>query len=157
MLWKAVLELIRCYIDVVGSHGSRTQFVSGLFGNGGLERGEHLLYVVSSASLRCIVCSLCSTICPANALSVTLGSTSGLRVLVGYTVCYNRCILCGICDVICPTGACTQCSYLNASALALMLLSSLARLVVLCVTTVVMLLVADVVALARCLLGVLVL
>lgn len=51
--------------------------------------------------MKCIHCSLCARICPANAIKMYRGEDKKLRPGINYT----RCIFCGFCADICPTGA----------------------------------------------------
>lgn len=50
---------------------------------------------------KCIGCSLCARICPANAIKMYKVDEKKRRPGVNYT----RCIFCGFCVDICPTGA----------------------------------------------------
>ena len=52
------------------------------------------------------VCRLCSTACPAYAISIAGGISILLhRSCSEYLLCTSRCIYCGWCDTVCPVSA----------------------------------------------------
>lgn len=73
-------------------------------------RGLHSFTLTGGGGLRCIACSCCGGVCPANALSVTLAVTLLVRGRTPgcLSLCYSRCIICSWCDVQCPTSALEQ-------------------------------------------------
>nr|QHQ98696.1 NADH dehydrogenase subunit 8 [Artemidia motanka] len=94
--------------STVLASASRSYYTSGI-PMVGHSRGEHVLHVYSSGSIRCISCFLCGVVCPAYAISIVVGYTvASIRVPIHYGMCYNRCIFCGWCDVVCPTGSISE-------------------------------------------------
>nr|QHQ98666.1 NADH dehydrogenase subunit 8 [Diplonema japonicum] len=92
-------------------------------------RGEHVLVLFYDGTPRCIACRLCSTSCPAYAISVLVGITTTLhRGLADYSLCTSRCIYCGWCDVVCPATAITHSSCVSISYTSRLLLTSTLRL-----------------------------
>jgi NADH-quinone oxidoreductase subunit I len=75
-------------------------------------RGRHLLMRYDNGLERCIGCSLCAVICPAEAIYVEAAeNTDAARVSPGeryakrYEINMIRCIYCGYCQEACPTEA----------------------------------------------------
>src|SRR5215210_8428371 len=75
-------------------------------------RGRHLLLRYDNGLERCIGCSLCAVICPAEAIYVEAAENTdearfspGERYAKRYEINMIRCIYCGYCQESCPTGA----------------------------------------------------
>lgn len=75
-------------------------------------RGRHLLMRYDNGLERCIGCSLCAVICPAEAIYVEAAENSpteryspGERYAKRYEINMIRCIYCGYCQEACPTEA----------------------------------------------------
>jgi NADH-quinone oxidoreductase subunit I len=74
--------------------------------------GLHELRRYSDGKERCIGCELCSSACPANAITVMGAENSrenpvsaGERHAARYEIDELRCIFCGMCEEACPTDA----------------------------------------------------
>jgi NADH-quinone oxidoreductase subunit I len=74
--------------------------------------GLHELRRYGDGKERCIGCELCSSVCPANAITVigaenTPGDrrSPGERYAARYEIDELRCIFCGMCEEACPTDA----------------------------------------------------
>lgn len=74
--------------------------------------GLHELRRYSDGKERCIGCELCSSVCPANAITVIGAENSpsdrrspGERYAARYEIDELRCIFCGMCEEACPTDA----------------------------------------------------
>jgi NADH-quinone oxidoreductase subunit I len=74
--------------------------------------GLHELRRYEDAKERCIGCELCSSACPANAITVIgaenspdLRRSPGERYAARYEIDELRCIFCGMCEEACPTDA----------------------------------------------------
>jgi NADH-quinone oxidoreductase subunit I len=75
-------------------------------------RGRHRLLRYENGLERCIGCSLCAAICPANAILVEAAENTdedrhspGERYAKVYEINMLRCIYCGYCQEACPTEA----------------------------------------------------
>lgn len=75
-------------------------------------RGRHLLMRYDNGLERCIGCSLCAVICPAEAIYVEAAENTpeqrfspGERYAKRYEINMIRCIFCGYCQEACPTEA----------------------------------------------------
>lgn len=75
-------------------------------------RGRHLLMRYENGLERCIGCSLCAVICPAEAIYVEAAENTeaarfspGERYAARYEINMIRCIFCGYCQEACPTEA----------------------------------------------------
>ncbi len=75
-------------------------------------RGRHLLLRYDNGLERCIGCSLCAVICPAEAIYVEAAENSdeeryspGERYAKRYEINMIRCIYCGYCQEACPVEA----------------------------------------------------
>ena len=74
--------------------------------------GLHELRRYDDGKERCIGCELCSSVCPANAITVIGAENSpedrrspGERYAARYEIDELRCIFCGMCEEACPTDA----------------------------------------------------
>lgn len=74
--------------------------------------GLHELRRYGDGKERCIGCELCSSVCPANAITVigaenapTDRRSPGERYAARYEIDELRCIFCGMCEEACPTDA----------------------------------------------------
>ena len=74
--------------------------------------GLHELRRYADAKERCIGCELCSSACPANAITVIgaenapdARTSPGERYAARYEIDELRCIFCGMCEEACPTDA----------------------------------------------------
>jgi NADH-quinone oxidoreductase subunit I len=75
-------------------------------------RGRHKLMRYESGLERCIGCSLCAAVCPAQAIYVEAAEnpaenpvSPGERYAKTYEINMIRCIFCGYCEEVCPTEA----------------------------------------------------
>lgn len=75
-------------------------------------RGRHVLMRYENGLERCIGCSLCAVICPAEAIFVEAAENTeaeryspGERYAARYEINMIRCIFCGYCQEACPTEA----------------------------------------------------
>lgn len=75
-------------------------------------RGRHVLMRYENGLERCIGCSLCAVICPAEAIYVEAAENTdearyspGERYASRYEINMIRCIYCGYCQEACPTEA----------------------------------------------------
>src|SRR5215469_605493 len=74
--------------------------------------GLHELRRYADGKERCIGCELCSSVCPANAITVIGAENApsdrrspGERFAAVYEIDELRCIFCGMCEEACPTDA----------------------------------------------------
>ena len=74
--------------------------------------GLHELRRYNDGKERCIGCELCSSVCPANAITVIGAENApddrrspGERYAARYEIDELRCIFCGMCEEACPTDA----------------------------------------------------
>ena len=74
--------------------------------------GLHELRRYDDGKERCIGCELCSSVCPANAITVIGAENApddrrspGERYAARYEIDELRCIFCGMCEEACPTDA----------------------------------------------------
>ena len=74
--------------------------------------GLHELRRYGDGKERCIGCELCSSVCPANAITVIGAENApddrrspGERYAARYEIDELRCIFCGMCEEACPTDA----------------------------------------------------
>lgn len=75
-------------------------------------RGRHKLLRYDDGLERCIGCSLCAAVCPAQAIYVEAAENTdedrhspGERYAKAYEINMIRCIFCGYCEEVCPTEA----------------------------------------------------
>ncbi|HET8628420.1 MAG TPA: NADH-quinone oxidoreductase subunit NuoI [Thermomicrobiales bacterium] len=75
-------------------------------------RGRHMLMRYDNGLERCIGCSLCAVVCPAEAIYVEAAENSdaaryspGERYARRYEINMIRCIFCGYCQEACPVEA----------------------------------------------------
>ena len=75
-------------------------------------RGRHILMRYDNGLERCIGCSLCAVVCPAEAIYVEAAENSdaaryspGERYARRYEINMIRCIFCGYCQEACPVEA----------------------------------------------------
>ena len=75
-------------------------------------RGKHKLMRYENGLERCIGCSLCAGVCPAQAIYVEAAENTpeervspGERFARRYEINMIRCIFCGYCQEVCPTEA----------------------------------------------------
>ncbi len=75
-------------------------------------KGRHILKRYEDGLERCIGCSLCAAVCPADAIYVGAAENTdeeryspGERYAEQYEINMIRCIFCGMCEEVCPTEA----------------------------------------------------
>src|SRR6476619_7412572 len=70
-------------------------------------RGELALRRYPNGAERCIACTLCEAICPAQAITIEAGPrrNDGTRRTVRYDIDMVKCIYCGLCQEACPVDA----------------------------------------------------
>ena len=75
-------------------------------------KGLHILKRYEDGLERCIGCSLCAAVCPADAIYVGAAENTdeeryspGERYAEQYEINMIRCIFCGMCEEVCPTEA----------------------------------------------------
>ena len=69
-------------------------------------RGEHALRRYPNGEDRCIACTLCEAICPAQAITIEAEPRAdGSRRTTRYDIDMVKCIYCGLCQEACPVDA----------------------------------------------------
>jgi NADH-quinone oxidoreductase subunit I len=76
-------------------------------------RGVHRLMRREDGTVRCVACMLCSTICPANCITIVAGereagggeSASIEKYAVSFEIDELICVVCGLCVEACPCDA----------------------------------------------------
>lgn len=69
-------------------------------------RGLHELQRYEDGKEKCVACGLCSTVCPAECISLEgAENVNGERYAKSYEIDIFRCIFCGYCEEVCPEEA----------------------------------------------------
>lgn len=69
-------------------------------------RGSHVLRLDEKGKARCVACSLCATVCPAQVITIEAAEGDGHEKYPRvFDIDLGRCIFCGFCVEACPTAA----------------------------------------------------
>jgi NADH-quinone oxidoreductase subunit I len=69
-------------------------------------RGRPMLEVDDEGRPKCVACTLCQTVCPPRAISITPAEGPGHeKYPERFVLDLSRCIFCGFCQEACPKGA----------------------------------------------------
>uniref|UniRef100_UPI0038994212 NADH-quinone oxidoreductase subunit NuoI n=1 Tax=Dongshaea marina TaxID=2047966 RepID=UPI0038994212 len=70
-------------------------------------RGRLILTHTPDGEERCVACYLCSSVCPAQAITIqgTERAEDERRYPKSFEIDFSRCIFCGMCEEACPTRA----------------------------------------------------
>jgi NADH-quinone oxidoreductase subunit I len=71
-------------------------------------RGLHVMPTWDDGHIKCVACEMCSTVCPANAITVIAEEDEDPKIekrAKFYEIDELRCIFCGFCEEVCPRDA----------------------------------------------------
>ena len=71
-------------------------------------RGRHRLMKREDETPRCVACMMCSTVCPADCITIEAGERDDQGIEkypVSFEIDLLRCVYCGLCEEACPCDA----------------------------------------------------